>query len=56
MHVANPMAEGLKNFLVLYNDSDVVTYISAYFDQLKTKNVEKIRMKYEVKKRQWHTV
>ena len=42
LQFANAKAEGLKNFLVLSNDSDVVTYLSAYFDQFETKNVKKI--------------
>ena len=54
LHVANARAEGFKNFLVLSDDSDVVTYLSAYFDQFKTKNVEKIRVKYGLKKRKRH--
>ena len=32
LHVANPRAESWKDFLVLSNDSDVVKYLSAYFD------------------------
>ena len=54
LHVANAMAEVFKNFLVLSNDSDVVTYLSAYFDQFKTKNIEKMQVKYELKEHQWH--
>ena len=55
LHVANTKAEDFKNFLVLSNDSDVVTYLSAYFDQFKTKNVEKVRVKCGLKERQRHT-
>ena len=54
LHVANARAQGFKNFFVLSNDSDVVTYLSAYFDKFKTKNVEKIRVKYGLKERQRH--
>ena len=51
-HVANARPEGFKNFQLLCNDSEVVAYFSAYFDQFKTKNIEKIRMKYGLKERQ----
>ena len=46
LHVANSRAETFKDFLVLSNDSDVVTYLSAYFDQFKTKNVVEIEGEY----------
>ena len=39
---------------MLSNDSDVVTYISPYFDQFKTKNIEKIQVKYGLKEREQH--
>ena len=52
LQIVNARAEAFKNLLVLSNDSDVVTYLSAYFDQFKTKTVEKIRGKYVLKKRQ----
>ena len=54
-HVANNGTEGFKNVLVLSDDSDVVTYLSAFFDQLKTKNFGKIRLKYGLKENQRHT-
>ena len=49
LHVAR-----FKTFLLLSNNSDVVTYLSAYFDQFKTKNVENIQVKYGLKERQQH--
>ena len=54
LYFANAKAEGLKNVLVLSNDSDVVTYLSAYFDQFETKNVKKIWVKYGFKECQRH--
>ena len=51
LHVANARVKCFKNLLVLSNDSDFVTYRSAYFDQLKIKNVEKIWVKYGHKER-----
>ena len=54
LHVANARAEGFKHFLVLSNDFDIVTHLSAYFDQFKTRNVEKIRKKYWFKEHQQH--
>ena len=39
LHVANARSEGFKNFQLLCNDSEVVAYLSAYFDQFKTENI-----------------
>ena len=36
LHIATRNTEGFKNFLVISNNSKVVTYLSAYFDQFKT--------------------
>ena len=52
LQVANARAKGFKNFLVLSNDSDIVTYFSAYFNHFKTKPVEKIQGKYGLKQQQ----
>ena len=49
LHVANARTESFKNFVVLFYDYDVVTYLLTYFDQLKTKNVDKIQVKYGLK-------
>ena len=52
LFVANTRAKGFKNFLVFSNDSVIVTYLSTYLDQFKTKNIEKIRVKCGLKERQ----
>lgn len=52
LYVVNAKAEGFKNFPVISNNSEFVTYLSAYFDQLRTKNGEKIHVKYGLKERQ----
>ena len=52
LFVANTRAKGFKNFLVFSNDSVIITYLSTYFYQFKTKNIEKIRVKYGLKERQ----
>ena len=54
LYFADAKAEGFKNFLVLSNDSDIVTYLSAYFDQFETKNVKKIWVNNGLKERQRH--
>ena len=51
LHVAYASVEGFINFLVLSNDSNVVTYLSVCFNQLKTNNVKKLRLKYGLKER-----
>ena len=51
LHVAYASVEGLINFLVLSNDSDIVTYLSVCFNQLKTNNVKKTRLKYGLQER-----
>ena len=54
LHIASAAKKDMKQFLVLWNDTDVVMYNLTYFHVFKTMNVNKIRVMSGIHGRQRH--